>query len=107
MARRYIVDEENARGSAFLKAQYTEAELTLLIGVGERLGIKLTDFFPYGVPAFDGASGTWRVTPEQLPDLIRELTQLEKIPNLKVFPKGLPALEAFDVVFEAGSRRTP
>jgi hypothetical protein len=64
MARRYIVDEENARGSAFLKAQYTEAELTLLIGVGERLGIKLTDFFPYGVPAFD-------------------------------------------VVFEAGSRRTP
>jgi hypothetical protein len=46
------------------------------------------------------------VTPEQLPDLIKELTQLEKIPNLKVFPKGLPATEAFDVVFEAGSRRT-
>jgi hypothetical protein len=27
--------------------------------------------------------------------------------HLKVFPKGLPATEAFDVVFEAGSRRTP
>lgn len=100
------MDEKSPRGSSFLTAQYTEAELELLIGVGERLGIKLTDLFPFGVPAFDGATGTWRVTPEQLPDLIRELTQLEKIPNLKVFPKGLPATEAFDVVFEAGSRRT-
>jgi hypothetical protein len=98
--------EESPRGSSFLTAKFTEAELELLIGVGERLGIKLTDFFPNGVPAFDGASGTWRVTAEQLPVLITELTQLETIPNLKVFPKGLPSTEAFDVVFEAGSRRT-
>lgn len=74
------MDEESPRGSSFLMAQYTEAELELLIGVGERLGIKLTDFFPFGVPAFDGASGTWRVTPEQLPDLIKELTQLKDPP---------------------------
>lgn len=101
------MDEGKPRGSEYLTAQYTEAELALLIGVGERLGIKLTDFFPYGLPAFDGAMGTWRVTPEQLPDLIGELAKLEVIPNLKVFPKGLPSTEAFDVVFEAGSRRTP
>ena len=47
------------------------------------------------------------MTPEQLPDLIGELAKLEVIPNLKVFPRGLPSTEAFDVVFEAGSRRTP
>jgi hypothetical protein len=101
------VDEESPRGSAFLMAQYGEADLALLIAVGERIGVKLTDFFPFGVPAFDGASGTWRVTPEQLPDLIQGLTQLKIVPNLKVFPKGLPSTEAYDVVFEAGSRRTP
>jgi len=88
-------------------AQYGEEDLALLIAVGERIGVKLTDFFPFGVPAFDGASGTWRVTPEQLPGLIEGLTQLKIVPNLKVFPKGLPSTEAYDVVFEAGSRRTP
>jgi hypothetical protein len=87
-------------------AQYGEEDLALLFAVGERIGVKLTDFFPFGVPAFDGASGTWRVTPEQLPGLIEGLTQLKIVPNLKVFPKGLPSTEAYDVVFEVGSRRT-
>ena len=101
------MDKGNPRGSAFPKAQYGAADLALLIAVGERIGVKLTDFFPSGVPAFDGASGTWRATPEQLLGLIEGLTQLKVVPNLKVFPKGLPSAEAYDVVFEVGSRQTP
>jgi hypothetical protein len=98
--------EATPRGSSYLPARYSEADLEQLLAVGENAGVQLLDLFPIGVPAFDGGSGTWRVTPEQLPTLIEGLIRLPVVPYVKVFPKGLPATEIFDVVFEVGSRRS-
>jgi hypothetical protein len=99
------MDEATPRGSSHLRARYGEADLEELLAVGEDAGVQLLDLFPIGVPAFDGASGTWRVTVQQLPSLIERLIQLPVVPHVKVFPKGLPSTEIFDVVFQVGSRR--
>ena len=61
------MNEEHPRGSQFLTARYSEGDLEELLAAGEHAGVQLVDFFPIGVPAFEGGSGTWRVTPEQLP----------------------------------------
>jgi len=100
------MDEKNRRGSELLTARYSEEDLEELLAAGEHAGVHLVDFFPIGVPAFDGGSGTWRVTPEQLPLLIQQLTQLTRPPRMRVFPKGLPAVDAYEVVFEIGSQRS-
>jgi len=100
------MDETHRRGSELLTAQYSEQDLEELLAASEHAGVHLVDFFPIGVPAFDGGSGTWRVTPEQLPILIQRLTQLARPPRMVVFPKGLPAIDGYDVTFEIGSRRS-
>ncbi|WP_432837810.1 hypothetical protein [Dactylosporangium sp. CA-092794] len=96
---------EKVRGSELLKHRYTERDLEELITLGHQDGIDLVDFFPLGIPNPDGGWGVWRVRPEVLGGLIDRLIQLERVPNFKVFPKGIPSLDAFDVVFEAGSGR--
>jgi hypothetical protein len=100
------MDEEHARGSQFLTARYSEGDLEELLAAGEHVGVQLVDFFPIGVPAFEGGSGTWTVTPEQLPALIQALTRVGRPPHMIVIPKGLPAVDSYDVVFEAGTRRS-
>lgn len=98
--------EEQQRGSSFLRARYTEADFEELVSAGAAAGARLEDAFPLGLPAFDGAAGTFKVGVEQLPDLIAALSRLAVVPHLKVFPKGLPSVETFDVSFEVGSRRS-
>ncbi len=97
---------EVARGSDLLRARYTEDDLNELLLAAESSGAQLLNFFPYGVPAFDGASGTWTITPQQLPGLIEALVGIKVIPQVRVIPKGLPAVDAIDVSFQVGSRRT-
>jgi hypothetical protein len=100
------MDETHRRGSELLTARYSEGDLEELLAAAEHTGIQLVDFFPIGVPAFDGGSGTWTVTPEQLPILIQRLTEVARPPRMKVFPKGLPAIDGYDVIFEVGSQRS-
>jgi hypothetical protein len=99
--------EQPPRGSSFLVARYSEGDLQELLTAGEEAGAVLETCFPIGLPAFDGAAGSWRVTPEQLPGLIAKVAQLTVPPVVTVFPKGLPPADTvFDVTFEAGSQRT-
>jgi hypothetical protein len=97
-------NQDSPRGSTLLKQRYGEAELKELIEVGERHA-KLVDFFPIGIPAPDGGWGVWRVKPEIAHDLIRDLLKLHQVPGLRIFPKGIPFPEEFEVIFEAGAAR--
>jgi hypothetical protein len=101
-----VVVTEVARGSDLLRARYTEDDLNELLVAAEGSGAQLVNLFPIGLPAFDGASGTWKITPEQLPGLFEALVRLKVIPHVRVIPNGLPAVDAIDVSFQVGSRRT-
>jgi hypothetical protein len=94
-----------SRGSDLMKNQYTERDIETLLAVGDAEGINLVDFFPTGIPAPDGSWGVWHVKRENLGALLDRLTRLEHVPVFKVFPKGIPAADLFEVVFEAGSQR--
>jgi hypothetical protein len=96
---------ESVRGSEFLTARYTEQDFDALLEFTEGLGIKLTDYFPYGLPAFDGASGAWRVTLEQVVPLIEGVTKQGIQLNMQLVTKGVPAAEFFEVKFQVGSAR--
>lgn len=76
-----------------------------LLAVGDADGIDLVDFFPIGIPAPDGSWGVWHVKRNNLSALLERLTKLEHIPVFKVFPKGIPVPDMFEVVFEAGFQR--
>jgi hypothetical protein len=101
-----VVVSEVTRGSDLLRARYTEDDLNELLLAAENSGAHLLNFFPYGVPAFDGASGTWTITPQQLAGLIEAIVAVRAMPQLRIITKGLPAVEAIEVSFEAGSRRS-
>jgi hypothetical protein len=100
------MSEEKPRGSEFLAKRYSEEDLQQLLAVGESAGVQLVDFFPYGVPAFDGASGTWRVTPDQIQQLLTAIVQLPTPPQVVVNSFGVVATEGYDVSFKAGSQRS-
>jgi len=93
------------RGSDLLKNRYTEHDLEKLLAAGDVDGVDLVDFFPIGIPAPDGSWGVWQVKRDHLTVLLERLTKLEHIPVIKVFPKGIPYPDMFDVIFEAGSQR--
>ena len=94
-----------SRGSDLMKNQYTQHDLEKLLAAGDVEGVSLVDFFPTGIPAPDGSWGVWHVKRDNLAALLDRLTRLEHVPAFKVFPKGIPAADLFEVVFEAGSQR--
>ena len=47
----------------------------------------------------------WRVGRDQLLDLLQSILKQGQIPHLKVFPKGIPVVDGFEVVFAAGSAK--
>jgi len=93
------------RGSDLLKHRFTEEDLAKVLDLGEIEGVQFVDFFPLGIPAPDGARGVWHTRPEVLLELLDRLVKLERVPVIKVFPKGIPYPEMFEVAFEAGSGR--
>jgi len=97
---------ETTRGSEFLRRRYTEKDLEALLVATEGTDVTLADFFPIGIPAPDGGWGVWKVKPGALAQLLERLLKLEKVPNIKVFPRGIPRPDVFEVHLEAGSRRT-
>lgn len=97
--------EEAARGSDLLKRRYSERDLKDLLEIAQIDGVRIADFFPIGIPAPDGGWGVLRVKPEVIGSLLEKLLTLEQIPNIKVFPRGIPRPDIFDVHIEAGSRR--
>jgi hypothetical protein len=94
---------ESRRGSELLTAKYTEEDFEVLLTFLESIGVKLTDAFPYGVPALDGVSGTVQVVPELVSTLIDGLIQ-QGIHVMQLQGKGLP-VDVFELTFQAGSAR--
>jgi len=93
------------RGSDVIKSRFGPAELERLIDSTQLDGVNLVDFFPKGIPNPDGGWGIWHVAPGSLPKLIDTLIKAQHVPNIRIFPKGIPVPDVFEVQFEAGSAR--
>ena len=94
-----------ARGSAQLTSHFGKADIAKLEKISSSSGVALADWFPQGIPNPDGVWGTWHVKPDAIRNLLDQLLKLEKIPGIRVFPRGIPKPDLFDVVFEAGSAK--
>lgn len=93
------------RGSDLLKHRYTERDLGELLEATAIDGVQLVDFFPKGIPAPDGGWGVWHVPRDRVADLLANLLNVKAVPNIKVFPIGIPFPDMFEVVAHAGSLR--
>lgn len=101
------MDEAVPRGSDLLKSQYTEDAFQQLVDVIVKLGLTWQYLSGIGLPpVIDGVWGTVQVTQQQLAVLIQEATQLPVVPTLTITPRGVPAVEAYEVRFQLGSART-
>jgi hypothetical protein len=95
------------RGSARLGMKINKADLDKLQKVGAGMsGVNLVDWGTVGQPGPDGGWGVWRVKPEALESLISQLVKGHRtIPGLRIFPRGIPVLDHFDVIAEIGPQR--
>lgn len=94
-----------ARGSDLLKNRYTEKDLSALLESTAIEGVTLVDFFPKGIPNPDGGWGVYWVGHDRILDLLQALLAQPQIPHFKVFPKGVPVVDNFEVVVRGGSAR--
>ena len=91
------------RGSELLAHKWTERDLVSLVDL-EHDGVSLVEFFPKGIPAPDGGWGTWEVKSASMIKFLEKLLHQQKIPGIRLFPKGIPpVVDHFDVTFTAGS----
>jgi hypothetical protein len=95
------------RGSSRLPARIRKADLDRLLKLGRINGVELVEFFPLGIPGPDGGWGVWHVKPSALESLLSKILKDKTLPAVKIFPKGIPWPEIFEVAFEVGSGRTP
>jgi hypothetical protein len=105
MATKTVKKATVSRGSAQLAARFGKADIDKLKKTAEVDGVTLIDWFPNGIPAPDGVAGVWRAKPQAVAALIDRLLKMEKVPGLRIFPRGIPKPDHFDVIFEAGSSR--
>jgi hypothetical protein len=97
---------QKPRGSELLATKWSESDLAKLVDL-EHEGVSLVKFFPKGIPGPDGSWGSWLVKPAQLAKFIDYLVKQPKVPNITIFPNGLPAVDSFEVGFRAGSASEP
>jgi hypothetical protein len=102
-----MASKRKARGSKQLAARVRKADIDRLLKSANMDGVKLVEYFPIGIPAPDGGWGVWHVRPGRVGKLIETILDSRLSPGVKVFPKGIPWPEIFEVVFEVGSARTP
>ena len=96
-----------ARGSAQLAGRASKAQIDRFLRTAEMDGVKLVEFFPVGIPVPDGGWGVWHVRPGRVGTLIEAILKDRLAPGVKIFPKGIPWPEIFEVTFEVGAARTP
>ncbi|MBX9579327.1 MAG: hypothetical protein K2X87_03385 [Gemmataceae bacterium] len=78
-------------------------ELRRLVSTAlDKPGVKLVDWWWYGMPAIDGVFGTFEVPIKSLGDAIRDMAGSRVRPVFRVFPKGLPVPTDFVVEVRAG-----
>lgn len=101
------MDEE--RGSAKMLREriggtggISEADIVRIAGLADIKNIVIDKWWWKGQPAIDFIAGKFRIPKESVGDVIGTLLEAEVPIELRVFPKGVVALEAVDIQFRTG-----
>src|SRR6266700_6827777 len=97
--------KRKTRGSTQLPGRVRRADIDRLLRSAQMEGVKLVEYFPLGIPAPDGGWGVWHVRPGKVGTLIETILKDRLSPGVKIFPKGIPWPEIFEVSFEVGTAR--
>ncbi len=96
------------RGSAkilherFGARKFNEAQLKEFVNSIDMEGVRITDYFPRGIPEPDVIYGTLHVSPQMLGSVLDRLLKNNVAwGKLEVFPKGIPALDEILINFES------
>lgn len=72
-----------------------------LVRVTDSDGIRVLDWQIFGQPGIDRLRASLQVEPRQLPDLVTSVLKLNELRvNWKIFPKGIPVIDRFQVEIE-------
>ena len=84
-----------------------ETQIRELVRVADTEGIRILDWNIYGQPGIDRLRTSLQVEPRQLTALVDSVLKLDKLRvNWKIFPKGIPVIDHFQVDIEnAGFER--
>lgn len=103
-----------AKGSEELLKRLDKAGATLdekqireLVRVAEGGGARILDWHIFGQPGIDRLRASLQVEPKQLASLVDSVLKVDKLRiNWKIFPKGIPVIDHFQVEIEnAGTER--
>jgi hypothetical protein len=76
------------------------AELVRIIGTINASGVRPIKVLPNGIPTVDGVTVNANINAGQLDTLVGLLTTLPRLDNIRVFPKGIPVIDNFEVGLE-------
>ena len=78
-----------------------------LVRVAEGNGSRILDWHIFGQPGIDRLRASLQVAPKDLASLVDSVLKVDKLRiNWKIFPKGIPVIDHFQVEIEnAGTER--
>jgi len=90
------------RGSAKLPPgrSIRPKDLQKIIALTKRTGVRVVDWTILGQPTPDAVTGSLHVRPGQAPRVLAGLLKLKDLrPELRVFPRGIPRPDLFEIRF--------
>lgn len=92
-------------GAAVSGRQLSAVEMSKLVALSKRSGVKIVDWWVAGQPTPDAVSGSFQTNPRVAVAVLRDLMGLKGLrPNIEVFPYGIPVPRNVIVRFTAGGR---
>lgn len=95
-----------ARGSAKLPGRVvplTSADVRKVMNLARLEGVRLIDWTDHGTPRPELVSGTFHVSAGSVPRLVAEVLKFTaQRPRLRLFPRGIPFPDIFEVNVELG-----
>jgi hypothetical protein len=77
------------------------SEVERVFALSDRKGVRLTEWFPRGIPAVEGLAGSIAVSRDLVADTVSELMRAEELRlNITIFPNGIPAVDEYVVRFQ-------
>ena len=88
-------------------ATLDEQQVRELVRVAEGNGSRILDWHIFGQPGIDRLRASLQVAPKDLASLVDSVLKVDKLRiNWKIFPKGIPVIDHFQVEIEnAGTER--
>lgn len=82
-------------------ATLDERQVRELVKVAEGNGARILDWHIFGQPGIDRLRASLQVEPKELSTLVDSVLRLDKLRvNWKIFPKGIPVIDHFQVEIE-------